>query len=176
MDRHRGPQRDVEDSKAGAHVEEEGSAGGHQPRHQAWQGARWLRSSSTSPSSSLAWSSPSSPSSSSLSLLPLKYSKELSPHSAHSGHSLIIYLITDTGLRNPHDDKDGDVDDSLVTLQDQHRIPFNYFWTLSITFTLIVNWPFRTIPSTLSRLYRFWNEWVSNVKCKGTQISLKNGL
>ena len=149
--RHRGPQRDVEDSKAGAHVEEEGSAGGHQPRHQAWQGARWLRSSSSSTSSSLAWSSPSS---SSLSLLPLKYSKELSPHSAHSGHSLIIYLITDTGLRNPHDDKDGDVDDSLVTLQDQHRMPFNYFWTLSITSSLIVNWP--------SRLYRFWKEWVSN--------------
>ena len=30
-----------------------------------------------------------------------KYSKELSPHSAHTGHSLIIYLITDTGLRHP---------------------------------------------------------------------------
>ena len=53
--------------------------------------------------------------------------KSFLPHSTHTRHSLIIYLITDTGLRNPHDDKDSDVDDSLVALQDQQRMPFNYF-------------------------------------------------
>ena len=32
--RHCGPQRDVEDSQARAHAEEEGSSGGDQPWHQ----------------------------------------------------------------------------------------------------------------------------------------------
>ena len=37
--------------------------------------------------------------------------KSFLPHSTHTRHSLIIYLITDTGLRNPHDDDDDGDDD-----------------------------------------------------------------
>ena len=58
--RHCGPQRDVEDSQARAHVEKEGSSGGDQPWHQqAWQGSRWLSSSLSSSSPSPLSSLPS---------------------------------------------------------------------------------------------------------------------